>query len=37
MQWILIEEREEIGHAMYVENRAIWPKTIGKEKKEKEE
>jgi len=26
-----------IEHAMYVENRAIWPKTVGKGREEKKE
>ena len=37
MQWMLIEEEEEIEHAMYMESGAIWPKTIGKEKEKREE
>jgi len=35
MQWMLIEEEREIGHASYVENGAIWPKIVGKEKEER--
>ena len=30
MQWIWIGEEEEIGHATYVESRAIWPKITRK-------
>jgi len=30
MQWMWIGEEEEIGHAMYVESRAIWSKIVGK-------
>jgi len=34
---MLIGEREGIEHAMCVENRAIWPKTIGRGREKKEE
>ena len=37
MQWMLTEKREGIGHAMYVENGAIWPKTVGRGREEKKE
>jgi len=37
MQWMLIEEEEEIGHASCVENGAIWPKIVGREREEREE
>ena len=30
-QWIWIEEEEEIGHAICVENGAIWPKIARKD------
>jgi len=30
-----IEGRERTEHTMSVESRAIWPKTIGKERKER--
>jgi len=33
----LIEEEKEIGHALYVENGVIWPKIVGRERKEREE
>jgi len=33
----LIEKERETEHAMYVESRAIWPKTIGKKRKERGE
>jgi len=31
MQWMLIEEEEEIGHVIIVESLVIWPKTVGRE------
>jgi len=34
---MLIEKEREIGHALYMENRTIWPKIVGKEKKERGE
>ena len=37
MQQMLIEEERETEHAMCVESRAIWPKTVGKERQEKRE
>ena len=37
MQWMLIEEEREIERTMCVGSRAIWPKTVGKEKEEREE
>ena len=30
---MLIEEKEEIGHIIYVENKTIQPKTVGRKKK----
>ena len=35
IQQISIEEKKRIGHVLFVENRAIWPKIIGRERKEK--
>jgi len=37
MQWMLIEKEGEIEHAMYVGSRTIWPETVGKGRKEREE
>ena len=37
IQQMLIGEKEKIEHTIYVENRAIWPKTISRERKEKKE
>ena len=34
---MLIEEEREIEHTMYIENRAIQPKTVGKGRKKKKE
>jgi len=34
---MLIEEEGKIECTMYVESRAIWPKTVGKEREEKGE
>jgi len=34
---MLIEEERETEYAMCVESRAIWPKTVGKERQEKRE
>jgi len=34
---MLIGEERETEHAMCVESRAIWPKTVGKERQEKRE
>jgi len=34
---MLIKEEGEIEHAICMESRAIWPETVGKERKEKEE
>jgi len=36
MQWILIEKEKKIEYAMCVGSRAIWPKTVSKERKERE-
>ena len=37
MQQMLIEKEREIEHSMYIENRAIQPKTVGKGRKKKKE
>jgi len=34
---MLIGERGGIGHAICVENRAIWPKTVGRGREKKKE
>jgi len=31
----LIEKEKEIKYILFVENRAIWPKIVGRERKEK--
>jgi len=36
MQWILIGEKGEIECAMYIRSGAIWPKTVGKGREERE-
>ena len=36
MQWILIEKEKKIEYAMCVGSGAIWPKTVSKERKERE-
>ena len=36
MQWMSTEGERKIEHASCVESGAIWPKTIGREKKGKE-
>ena len=36
MWWMLIEEEKEIGYAMCVENRAIWPRIAGRDERRKD-
>jgi len=36
MQWILTKEEKEIGYAMYIENGAIWPKVVGRDRKKRD-
>ena len=35
MQWMLIGKKGEIGCTLYIESGAIWPKIVGKERKER--
>jgi len=32
---MLIEEEREIEHAIYIGSGTLWPKTVGKERKER--
>jgi len=33
---MLIEEKREIGHTLFVERGTIWPKIVSRERKERE-
>ena len=36
IQWMLIEEGKKIRYTLCVENGAIWPKIVGREREERE-